>query len=134
MDLNKIARLTDRFFKVAQITGDEKAIAEGTILRAIGVRDNNNRDNFQPFFEKVINPWIGGEAKASNIKPGDNWGVKMEARPGSVAIFGTINNQKGKISDNFFGKVSAKATQAVAGKQFPDFDMWLSEPQVYEEE
>jgi hypothetical protein len=124
-----IIQAVNIFLKKAQQTGDEEAIAEGAIYRALGIRDENNRENYEPFKRAKIQPWINAEWDADNLKPGDMWGVKILAKPGNVEIQGIIGESKGPLSEKYFNAVSAGATSAVKGQTFSEFERWISEPQ-----
>jgi hypothetical protein len=122
------------FLKCAQTTGDEAAVARGKIFVALGIRDpKTNRDDTAPFFRKYIEPWIMSEIEAGNLKSGQNWGVKIVANPGNVQVLGTIDGREGPNSSAKFQGPSKAATQAVEGFNFPTFEFWLSEEQVFEE-
>jgi len=122
------------FLKHAQVTGQEEAVAQGKIYVALGIRDlKSGRDNPAPFFRKYIEPWVMNEIEAGNLKPGQSWGVKIVANPGNVQVVGTIEGREGPNSSAKFQGPSRTATQAVKGLDFPTFEFWLSEEQVYEE-
>lgn len=127
-----ILTATNLFLSFAQQIGDERQQAEGAILRALGIRTEDNRDNFARFFRRFIEPWVVKEITSGYIKPGQSWGVKLISKNNNISIVGTINDAKGKLSDNIFSQPSVVATKAIQNIKCPDFDKWLSEPQKYE--
>jgi hypothetical protein len=124
-----IIQAVNIFLKKAQQTGDEEAIAEGAIYMALGIRDENNRENKEPFLKYKIKPWINAEWDVGNLKSGDLWGVKLVAKPGNVEVQGIIGDSKGPLSEKFFNAVSSAATASVKGQSFPEFERWISDLQ-----
>jgi hypothetical protein len=124
-----ILQAVNVFLKKAQQTGDEEAIAEGAIYLALGIRDKDNRENYEPFRRAKVQPWINAEWDAGNLNSGDVWGVKLLAKPGNVEIQGIIGDSKGPLSEKYFNEISGAATAAVKDKTFPEFQRWISEPQ-----
>lgn len=110
-NIKKIAKAVDLFTKKAQTMGFQKGDV-GPIGEALGIGAWFN--DLSGFFNSTISPWLNEEIGAGNLKEGDTYGVSGTINNGMVSIYGTINGQKGPLSDKFFRSATSKATKALA--------------------
>lgn len=112
--ITKIYRAASIFNKLAQYSKQEGDVYRD-ILLALGFKiDSRTSEPTERsrimWFEKNVTPWVIEESKGRG--PNDRYGVMIMAKPGDVQIVGTVNGNKGKVSDNHFGKWSSAATNA----------------------
>lgn len=131
VNVDKILRTASVFHKYAQVESDAQKIAEAeaAIYKAIGLRTESGRETMGVAFTNTLNDWVS-DVWENPLKAGDTISVEMSASPGDVKIYPTINNQPAPDPKNrFMGTgMSAKATNAVTGKDFPAFTRTLSSP------
>lgn len=131
VNIEKILKAANIFHKCAQVEGDAQKIAdaEAAIYKAIGLRTESGRDTMGVAFTNTLKAWAS-DVWDSPLKSGDTISVEMSAAPGAIKIWPTINGKPGPDPKNrFIGTgMSAKATNAVTGKDFPTFTRTLSSP------
>ena len=131
VNFDKIQQAAKTFHKYAQVESDAQKIAdaEAKIYQAIGLRTSTGRETMGVGFTNVLNDWVG-DVWDNPLKSGDTISVEMSAAPEAVKIWPTINGNTGPDPKNRFTGpgVSATATNAVTGLDFPAFTRTLSSP------